>query len=229
MQLQILYEDNHLLIVNKPAGILSQGDITGDVSLLELSKDYIKQKYDKPGKVFLGLPHRLDRPVSGCMVMARTSKALNRLNDQFRDRTVEKEYIAMTESALPQDQGTLQDFLIKDHQKNRSKVVKKKYSKAKEAITKYALYGKLHNRFLYKLYPVTGRPHQLRVQLMSRGCVISGDVKYGSRVDVGRHEICLHCHSLGIQHPTLKSPIRVSCSPKSNSEWRKFESLIFSI
>ena len=229
MDLKVLYEDNHLLAVFKPAGILSQGDKTGDISMLDVAKDYIKKKYGKPGQVFMGLPHRLDRPVSGCLLMARTSKAHTRMSNQFRDRLVKKTYLAMTEQPLSDAQGMMKDMLQKDPLKNRSRVVAGHKGKGREAITKYRLFGKLHNRHLYKLHPLTGRPHQLRVQLMSRGAVICGDIKYGSRVEVGRHEICLHCQELTVEHPTKKIPIRITCHPRTNVEWRKFESLIFSI
>lgn len=176
---QVVYEDNHLLIVNKEPGILVQGDRTGDVTLLDVLKDYIKEKYNKPGEVFLGLVHRLDRPVSGLVVFARTSKALERMNEIFRKRLVQKTYWAVVRRKPPKDTDKLVNWLVKDEQKNQVTVYEHEVPNSQKAELSYRVMGKINEHYLLEVNPITGRPHQIRSQLAYMGCPIRGDVKYG--------------------------------------------------
>jgi 23S rRNA pseudouridine1911/1915/1917 synthase len=201
---EIIYEDNHLLVVNKPAGMLVQKDDTGDDSLIEHCKKYIKIKYEKPGNVFLGLPHRLDRPVSGVVVLAKTSKALDRINDQFRKRNVEKIYWAITHATPPELEGKLIHWLIKDHKKNLVSAYNKEKHNAVRAELEYKIIGKISDEHLLEIKLITGRFHQIRVQLKSAGCPIVGDVKYGFKKPNRDGSICLHARQLSITHPVLK-------------------------
>ena len=219
----IVFEDNHLLVVNKPAGILVQSDRTGDESLLELMKDYIKVKYNKPGNVFLGLPHRLDRPVSGVVVLAKTSKALERINEQFRKKTVDKTYWALTHSTPPDMSGTLTNWLIKDHKKNLVSITKKQKKNALRAELDYKVIGKISDEHLIEVKLVTGRFHQIRVQLKSVGCPIVGDVKYGFPKPNRDGSICLHARRIKLLHPVKKEEVIYEADlPEKN--WHNFQS-----
>src|SRR5690349_7244348 len=175
----VIFEDNHLLVVNKSSGVLVQGDATGDVPLVELCKQYIKEKYHKPGEVFLGVVHRLDRPVSGVVVLARTSKALERMNALFREKETTKTYWAIVRSKPPQPEGTLIHWLQKDEKKNKTTVYKKETGNALRSELSYKVLGSAEGHWLLQVNPVTGRSHQIRAQLASMGCPIKGDVKYG--------------------------------------------------
>jgi 23S rRNA pseudouridine1911/1915/1917 synthase len=222
---RIIYEDNHLLVVNKPAGILAHGDHTGDDSLLEICKAYIKNKYRKTGNVYLGLPHRLDRPVSGVVVLARTSKALNRINQQFREKEVKKIYWALTLSTPPEMEGRLTHWLVKDHKKNLVSVFRKKKKDAVKAELEYRIIGKISDENLLELKPITGRFHQIRVQLRSIGCPIIGDIKYGSSKANRDGSICLHARKLCMTHPIKKEPMIFEADlPESN--WANFQSFM---
>jgi 23S rRNA pseudouridine1911/1915/1917 synthase len=172
---EILFEDNHLLAVNKPAGLLVQGDDTGDRTLLDLAKDYIKEKYNKPGNVYIGLPHRLDRPVSGVVLLAKTSKALERLNKIFKTREVEKVYWALVENRPNEVEGRLTHYLVKNANLNITRAYTTERSDSKFADLSYSLLREAGGKFLLEVKPVTGRPHQIRVQLASMGCSIVGD------------------------------------------------------
>ncbi len=209
-ELAILFEDNHCLAVNKSAGLLVQGDSTGDPTLLDAAADYLKRKYDKPGRVFVGLVHRLDRPVSGVVLLARTSKAAERLSRQFRDGTVRKVYWALVEGEWSEDEGVWTDRLVKDHARNRSRG---DAVEGKEASLSYRVLSRARGRTFFELRPGTGRSHQLRVQLASRGLPIVGDRKYGAKRLVpaldGGHRIALHARSLGFDHPTLGAAIEL--------------------
>lgn len=214
----VLYEDNHCLAVEKPAGLLTMGDATGDPSLVTWAKAYLAEKYQKPGAVFVGVVHRLDRPVSGVVLLARTSKGAARLSAQFREHTVEKVYRALVPAGLREDEGEFRDYLAKDSTTNVVRTV----ADAKhglESLTRYRVLNRQSRWTLVELRPVTGRGHQLRVQLASRGCPILGDQKYGSSV-AGGGQIALQAYALTFAHPTRQEPITVAAPfPKS---WSQF-------
>jgi 23S rRNA pseudouridine1911/1915/1917 synthase len=208
---EILLEDNHLLAVNKPAGLLVQGDVTGEPSLVDLAKEYLREKYAKPGNVFVGLVHRLDRPVSGVVLLARTSKAASRLSEQFRAGQVDKRYRAIVEGFIPEDRGEWTDVLRKDERRNVVEVVEdEEEGGGKEARLAFRVLGRDARRktTTVELRPLTGRAHQLRVQLASRGWPIVGDRKYGARSSLqardGGPRIALHAESLTFTHPTRR-------------------------
>jgi len=216
--LEVLFEDNHLLVVLKPANVLSQGDATGDASIVELAKAYIKEKYNKPGEVFLGLPHRLDRPVGGVMVLARTSKALTRLNEQFKKREVEKTYLALVEGQAAGREGRLEHYLLKDPRTNVSKAFEQPHGEAKKSVLRYKWLEEHYGKSLLEVYPETGRPHQIRVQLAAMGCPILNDVKYGAALQKNMEGIALQACSLQFLHPVQKIPIKFE-APKP--KWLK--------
>ncbi|MDB5386605.1 MAG: pseudouridine synthase [Planctomycetaceae bacterium] len=215
----ILYEDNHCLVVNKPSRLLTVGDQTQDVNLLDLAKEYLKQKYNKPGDVFLGVVHRLDRPVSGVVLFARTSKAASRLADQFRTRTMQKVYWTCVSGTVEPQAGTLEDWLLKDREDNFTTVVQPDSPGAKPCRLSYQRLASWGNSTLLEILPETGRSHQIRVQLAARGWSILGDRKYGSQ-ESGGGSIALHAVQLTFQHPTLQRPIVVNVPPPDAwQEW----------
>lgn len=223
--LKILHEDNHLIAVNKPAGWLVQGDITGDTPLVEYVKTYIKLRYKKPGDVFLGVIHRLDRPVSGVVVFARTSKALTRMNELFKNREIEKTYLAITQERPDPISGHLTHFILKDKSKNVAKAYDKignRTKDAKKSDLDYELIGEVGNLHLLKVNPITGRPHQIRVQLASMGCPIWGDLKYGFKKANQDGSIHLHCRSLAFEHPVKKEPVFIEADPPNEQIWNEF-------
>lgn len=225
--LKIIYEDNHLLIVNKPGGLLVQGDKTRDETLLDQAKQYIKIKYQKPGDVFLGLPHRIDRVTSGLVIMSRTSKCLTRMTELFRNAAVKKTYVAVTyfDKNIPVE-STLTDFLVKNHEKNISRIIPltklSKYPKAKEAKLSYKLLRKEGDIAMYKVSVYTGRPHQIRVQLANIGIPIIGDLKYGSKKGLGKY-IALHARKLEFDHPVQKIPLIIEADFPESFPWIKFQ------
>lgn len=200
-QLAILYEDNHLLVVNKAAGLLAQADRTGDPDVLTLGKQYIKQRYNKPGNVFLGLVHRLDRPASGVMVLARTSKAAQRLTDQFKQRTVDKRYLAIVEGRVGEEDSWT-DYIAKVRE--RPQLVKPSHPRGKPAVLSFSPITTRNGLSLVAVTLQTGRPHQIRLQFSSRGLPLVGDMRYGSRRRLDGKNLALHCFYLGLSHPTRK-------------------------
>lgn len=223
--MEVLYEDNHLIAVNKPAGLLAQGDMTGDTTLSEEVKKFLKEKYNKPGNVFAGLIHRIDRPVSGVVLLAKTSKALERMNEQFKSREVEKTYWAITENRPDKPSGTLKNYLEKKIAENKSHITKAS-STSKEGILDYELIHESDNYFLLEVKPKTGRHHQIRVQLASIGCPIKGDIKYGSKRTNKGGSICLHARKLEFTHPVSKEKIAIVAPVPNDGLWKYFESQI---
>lgn len=221
-RLKILFEDNHLLVINKEAGTLVQGDATGDKPLVELGKEYIKEKYEKPGAVFLGVVHRLDRPVSGVVVFARTSKALERMNELFRNKETQKTYWALVKKRPAQEQGNLVHWLVKDEKKNKTTAYKKENPSGQRSELNYKLVRQQAGLYLLEVNPITGRPHQIRVQLASMGCPIVGDLKYGDDQATDDASIGLHARRLKFIHPVKKEELTIEASLPPNRLWNSF-------
>lgn len=219
----VIYEDNHLLIVNKANGILVQGDETGDTPLVDRCKAYIKEQYQKPGAVFLGVVHRLDRPVSGVVVFARTSKALERMNTLFREKETKKTYWAIVKNRPPKESDTLVHWLLKDEKKNKTTFFTRETPGALRSELSYRILGTAQSHWLLEVNPVTGRPHQIRVQLASIGCPIRGDVKYGygESINNGR-SINLHAKRLAFIHPVKKEPVNFEAPLPEDGFWKYF-------
>jgi 23S rRNA pseudouridine1911/1915/1917 synthase len=221
---EVLYEDNHLLAVYKPGGELVQGDRTGDVTLLERSRNYIKRKYHKPGKVFLGLVHRLDRPVSGVVLYARTSKAASRLANEFRLRRAKKTYFAVVIGRMTTKKGRLETYIERSHLKSR--VAAPSSEKGKRAVMSYRVLATRSGLSLVEVMPQTGRHHQLRLQLAELGHPIVGDVKYGAGEMLGDKTIALHAGVLEVEHPTKKLWVKIEAPPPNTHPWTKFKATI---
>ena len=215
----ILFEDNHCLAINKPPRLLTVGDRTGHVNLLDLAKDYLKVKYQKPGDVFLGVVHRLDRPVSGVVMFARTSKAAARLADQFRTRSMRKIYWAVVGGKVMPSKGTLEDWIVKEEDENLSRIATAKDAGAKQCVLRYAEIPLAGGPTLLEIKPDTGRSHQIRVQLASRKWPIAGDRKYGSSF-AGGGTIGLHAVELTFEHPTRRESLTLSAAPPDS--WDKW-------
>lgn len=227
--IQVIYEDNHIIAVNKPAGWLVQGDETGDKPLSDWVKEYIKKRYGKPGDVYLGVIHRLDRPVSGTVVFARTSKALERMNKLFQDRKVEKTYYAIALHRPDPLNGHLTHYLLKDPTNNTVKAYDRLSNRAREAKLAeldYELAAEIGKNYLIKVNPITGRPHQIRVQLSRIGCSIKGDLKYGAPKANEDSSICLHCSNLSFVHPVKNEPVSISSDIPDTPEWQIFRGVI---
>ena len=217
--MDIVYEDNHLIIVNKSAGELSQSDYTKDLSLVDKVKNYIKTKYKKPGNVYLGLVNRLDRPTSGLVIFSKTSKSLARMNKLLKERKIKKIYNAITEKSPNPKKGTLINFLKKNQIKNKSFIVNENELKSKKAILHYKLIKKLKKFFLIEIMLETGRHHQIRSQLANIGCVIKGDVKYGAKRANKDKSICLHAKNIEFIHPITKAKISLEANPPKSNIW----------
>lgn len=216
--LSVIYEDNHILVVNKTAGLLVQGDKTGDKSLLDLAKEYIKDKYQKPGAVFLGLVHRLDRPTTGVIVLARTSKALSRLSQQFKERKTKKIYRAIV-SGTPEAKATLKHYLKKKSLKNKSFHYPKNTPNTKKAILHYRSVKQLKSYHVLDIELETGRHHQIRAQLAAVGLHIKGDLKYGAKRPNKNGSIHLHALSITLIHPTKKEEMTFIAPTPNDEIW----------
>ncbi|MFM7667960.1 MAG: RluA family pseudouridine synthase [Bacteroidota bacterium] len=223
MSLEILYEDNHVIVINKKASDIVQGDKTGDVTLPDRIKAYLKEKYNKPGNVFCGVVHRLDRPTSGAVIFARTSKALERLNKQFRDKETNKVYWAIVEQKPEKNSDRLVHFLRKNENQNKSYVCDKNAFGAKEAILTYNFLKSSDNYHLLEIELETGRHHQIRVQLATISCTIKGDLKYGSKRSNQDGSICLHARKISFIHPTSKEQIEITAPVPDNPLWNFFQ------
>lgn len=216
----VVYEDNHVIIVNKSSSEIVQGDKTGDKPLSETVKEYIKEAYAKPGNVFLGVVHRLDRPVSGLVLFARTSKALPRLNDMFRKGEVRKTYWAIVKDAPPQQFGTLEHWLVRNEKQNKSYAYDREVPNSKKAILDYRVIGRSDNYYLLEVNLKTGRHHQIRCQLAKMGCPIKGDLKYGAKRSNPDGSISLHARSISFVHPVLKQPIEAIAPVPNDNLWQ---------
>lgn len=223
--MKVLYEDNQIIVVEKPFNIPSQGDKTGDVDMLSMVKDYIKEKYNKPGNVYIGLVHRLDRPTGGVMVFARTSKAAGRLSDEIRERKIQKSYLAICNGKFDETKGTMRDFLWKDEKNNTSYVVKETKKNAKEAVLDYEVlkYDEKEDVSLVKINLHTGRHHQIRVQFSSRMHALYGDTKYHGKG--GNAQLSLWAYKLSLIHPTTKEELTYIDLPESKGIWKLIDGL----
>ena len=224
-KLKILEEDNHIIVVEKPVNVPSQQDKTGDMDMLEIIKKYLKSTYNKPGNVYLGLVHRLDRPVGGVMVFAKTSKAASRLSEEIRNKKFEKVYLAIIDGKLEKKQGVLEDYLLKNQKTNTSKVVSENVKNSKYAKLEYEvlMYQDEIDLSVVKIKLHTGRHHQIRVQFASRGHSLYGDQKYGTR---GRgKQICLWAYQLSFEHPTKKQWLSYKCLPEKIGSWKILENI----
>ena len=219
----IIYEDNHLIAVNKRAGDIVQIDDTGDEPLDEKVKQYIAKKYNKPNGAFLGVVHRLDRPVSGVILFAKTSKSLDRINRMFKSRDMHKTYWAVVRNKPLVTEGSLVHWLIKDSKKNVTKAYDKEVKGSLRAELNYKLIGELNGYYLLEVNPITGRPHQIRVQLSTLGCPIVGDNKYGYPRGSLKKSICLHARRLTFEHPVKKEVVHIFASLPHDGFWERFE------
>ncbi|MBR7553074.1 RluA family pseudouridine synthase [Allobacillus sp. GCM10007491] len=223
MNVPILYEDNHLLVVEKPVNIPVQEDQSKDKDLLTLLKEDIKIRHKKPGNVFLALVHRLDRPVGGAMVFAKTSKAASRLSDQLRRKAIERTYLAVVHGVPSKAKDQLEDYLVKDHRKNIVRTANPNEKEAKKAILHYEVASEKKGFSLLSVKLQTGRPHQIRVQLSSRGFPLYGDQKYGQRVNKPGQQIALWSNKLVLEHPTTKEAMEFTSTPPYEYPWKLWQ------
>ena len=221
----VVYEDNHIIIVNKTSSEIVQGDKTGDTPLSEIVKQYIKKKYDKPGNVYLGVTHRLDRPVSGLVVFAKTSKALSRLNEMFRNNDVKKTYWAVVKNAPKEMEGQLVNYMVKNEKQNKSYAYPREVPGSKKAILNYRVIGHSTNYYLLEVDLKTGRHHQIRCQLAKMGCPIKGDLKYGSARSNPDGSICLHARRIQFIHPVSKEEINIAAPLPAGGVWDAFKDI----
>ncbi|MCM1292168.1 MAG: RluA family pseudouridine synthase [Bacteroides sp.] len=220
--MNVVYEDNHIIIVNKRPGEIVQGDKTGDTPLVEVVRQYIKEKYNKPGNVFCGVVHRLDRPVAGLVIFAKTSKALARLNEMFRDGKVEKTYLALSRNIPPKQADTLVHYITSTERNNKSYASITPKNGSKKAVLHYELLGSSDHYHLLKINLETGRKHQIRVQLSAIGCPIKGDLKYGDRRSNPDGSISLQAHSIEFEHPVSHEIIYVEAPLPDDNLWQAF-------
>lgn len=225
INLKVIYEDNHIIVVEKPANIPSQGDKTGDLDMLTIIKAYLKEKYNKPGNVYLGLVHRLDRPVGGVMVFAKTSKAASRLSEQVREKVFKKKYLVIVNGKFEEKKGTLKDYLLKNERLNKSRVVEEGTKNSKYAELDYEVlkYDKEQNLSLLKINLHTGRHHQIRVQLSSRDHSIYGDAKYNGRGSA--RQLYLWAYELTIQNVISKEEMTFTAIPEKEKAWKILEGI----
>lgn len=219
----VLYEDNHLIAINKRAGDVVQVDETGDMPLDEMVREFLAKKYNKAGAAFLGVPHRLDRPVSGLILFAKTSKALDRMNAIFKNREIKKTYFAVVRKKPTKSQGKLINWLIKDPKKNVVKSYDYEAKGSQYCELDYQLIAELDGYYLLRVNPLTGRSHQIRVQLSTMGCPIVGDNKYGYPRGSKKGSICLHARQLEFIHPVKKEPLKIFAKLPKDGFWEKFE------
>jgi len=218
--LQILFEDNHIIVINKRSGDITQGDKTGDTPLSEIVKEYIKEKHNKPGNVYLGVVHRLDRPTSGIVIFAKTSKALERLNKDLRDKKIHKTYWAITNKKDVNTYNTLSHYLVKNPKNNKSRICNSNTPNSKKAILHYKITKKLDRYQLFEINLETGRHHQIRVQLSSIGCIIKGDLKYGAPRSNKDGSISLHAREIKFNHPVKKEPVTFTAPVPNDMVWK---------
>lgn len=218
--MQVIYEDNHLIAVNKNGHEIVQGDKTGDTPLSEMVKDWLREKYNKPGNVFVGVTHRLDRPVTGIVLFAKTSKALSRMNDLFRSGEIKKTYWAIVKNRPPEESGELIHWLIKNEKQNKSTAYNHEKKNTKKAILQYQLITYSTNYNLLSVNLQTGRHHQIRCQLAKIGCPIKGDLKYGADRSNPDGGISLHAREISFIHPISKQPIRIEAPTPDDNLWK---------
>ncbi len=224
--MEIIYEDNHIIVVNKNCTEIVQGDKTGDKPLSEMVQEYLKEKYAKPGNVFIGVTHRLDRPVSGLVVFAKTSKALSRLNEMFRSHNLTKRYWAIVKNRPPKEEDTLTNYLVRNERMNKTFVYDKQVKDAKLSKLGYKIIAKSENYYLLEIDLQTGRHHQIRAQLAHIGCPIKGDLKYGfdrSNKDGG---ISLHARNIRFTHPVSQKEINIVAPVPEDTLWKAFETQV---
>lgn len=219
----VVYEDNHIIVVNKTASEIVQADKTGDTPLSETVKQYLKEKYQKPGNVFIGVTHRLDRPVSGLVIFAKTSKALTRLNEMFRTNAVKKTYWAVVKNAPKEPEGELMHFLVRNEKQNKSYAYEKEVPNSKKAVLDYRLIARSDHYYLLEVDLKTGRHHQIRCQLAKMGCPIKGDLKYGAQRSNPDGSICLHARRVRFVHPVSKELIELEAPLPPGNLWKGFE------
>ena len=218
--MEVIYEDNHLIAVNKTCREIVQGDKTGDTPLSEILKAWLKEKYAKPGNVFVGVAHRLDRPVSGLVLFAKTSKALARLNEMFRTGDIKKTYWAIVKNSPPTEEGTLEHWLVRNEKQNKSYAYTEEKPNSKKAILHYKLLARSDNYYLLEVDLKTGRHHQIRCQLAKMGSPIKGDLKYGSERSNKDGGISLHARKAQFIHPVSKEPVEIVASVPDDSLWK---------
>ncbi len=221
--LQVVYEDNHLIVVNKRPGDIVQGDKTGDMPLSEIVKTYLKNKYKKPGNVFLGVVHRIDRPTSGLVIFARTSKALTRMNQMLKQHQISKTYLTIVKNLPSPANGTLIHYLIKNNKNNKSRAFNQPVEKGKKAILHYKHIASSQRYHLLEIQLETGRPHQIRVQLSKIGSPVKGDLKYGFARSNRNGGISLHAWKLNFIHPVKKEPVELIATEPSGDIWKEFK------